>query len=229
MIKVLLVDDEPKAITLLSSYLSYFANFKLAATFRNGLKALEYLNTQAVDVVFLDINMPHLNGMSLSKMVGSNTAIVFTTAYGEHAVESYSLNALDYLLKPISLERFSKTVGKINSKFQPGATLDTHDPMQEMYIKSGLQIHKVFLEDIHYLQKDGNYIYYWTSQKKIMARETVAEALQRLPNNFIRIQKSYIINFRKIETIGTDYVFVQKTKIPIGAQFKKDLLDRVNA
>ena len=228
MIKVLIVDDEPKAITLLSSYLSYFANFELAATFRNGLKALEYLNAQTVDVVFLDINMPHLNGLSLSKMVGNNTAIVFTTAYGEHAVESYNLNALDYLLKPISLERFSKAIEKINGRFQPRAALEANHPTKELYIKSGLEIHKVFLEDIHYLQKDGNYIYYWTSQKKIMARETVSEALQRLSNDFIRIQKSYIINFKKIETIGTDYVVVHRTKIPIGSQYKNDLLEKVH-
>lgn len=229
MVKVLIVDDEPKAITLLSSYLSYFSNFQLVASFRNGLKALEYLNAHAVDVVFLDINMPHLNGLSLSKMVGPNTAIVFTTAYGEHAVESYSLNALDYLLKPISLERFSNTIGKINSKFHHGTLLEKDPSTKEMFVKSGLEIHKILLDNLHYLQKDGNYMYYWTSEKKIMARETVAEALQQLPNDFIRIQKSYIINFRKIETIGTDYVIVLKTKIPIGSQFKPLLSAKLRA
>ena len=101
--RVIIVDDEPKAIALLSSYLSHFADFELVATFRNGLKALDFLNTESVDVVFLDINMPHLSGLSLSRMIKPGTAIVFTTAYSEHAVESYDVNALDYLLKPIKI------------------------------------------------------------------------------------------------------------------------------
>jgi len=225
MIKVLIIDDEPKAITLLSSYLSYFSNFELVRTFRNGLKGLEFINTQPVDVIFLDINMPHLNGLSLSKMVSAETAIVFTTAYGEHAVESYNLNALDYLLKPISLERFSKTIAKVNSRFKMMDVLEANNDSRTILIKSGLEIHKVLLDDINYLQKDGNYIYYLTAHKKIMARETISEALNRLSSDFIRIQKSYIINFKKIETIGSDYVVIQNTKIPMGSQFKH-ILDR---
>ena len=114
--KVIIVDDEPKAIELLVSYLKHFSNFKLEATFRNGLKALEFLNTNTVDVVFLDINMPHLSGLSLSKMIAPTIDIVFTTAYSEHALESYDVNAIDYLLKPISLERFSKTMAKLIAK-----------------------------------------------------------------------------------------------------------------
>ncbi len=226
MIKVLIVDDEPKAISLIRSYLMHFSDFELVGTFRNGIKALEFMNTNPVDVVFLDINMPHLSGLSLSKMLPKEIDVVFTTAYAEHAVESYSVDATDYLLKPISLERFSKTITKLTSKFHTISNVETK-PTTALFIKSGTEIHKVMPEDINYLQKDGNYMYYMTDNKKIMARETIAEALQRLDANFIQIQKSFIVNFRKIDAIKTDHVLVGDTRIPIGNQYKQMLLTRI--
>ena len=224
---VIIVDDEPKAIELIRSYLSHFSNFELVKTFRNGLKALEFLNSKPVDVVFLDINMPHLSGLSLSKMIAPNTAIVFTTAYSEHAVESYSIDALDYLLKPISLERFSKTMTKLNTKF-----ITTDEPQiktspQTIFIKSGLEVHQVKIEEIHYLEKDGNYIYYVMPSKKIMARQSIAEAMQHLSSDFIQVQKSFIVNFRMISSINSDYVTILDTQIPIGAQFKSILIKKM--
>lgn len=227
MIKVLIVDDEPKAIALITSYLSHFSDFELVDTFRNGLKALEFVNTHLVDVIFLDINMPHLSGLSVSKMISSETAIVFTTAYSEHAVESYEINAVDYLLKPISLERFSKTATKLIDTIEHKNVSSNTENSKTIFVKSGLETHQIKIEDIHYLEKDGNYIYYMTAHKKIMARETIAEALQQLTTDFIQIQKSYIVNFKKITSIGTDYVMVHHTQIPIGTQFKTALLSKM--
>ena len=228
MIKVIIVDDEPKAIELISSYLSHFSDFELVNTFRNGLKALEFINSNTVDVIFLDINMPHLNGLSLSKMIPSETAIVFTTAYSEHAVESYEVNSIDYLLKPISLERFSKSITKLTSKFSADtASVSTNESNKTIFIKSGLETHQIKIEDINYLEKDGNYIYYITGDKKIMARQSIAEALSLLTDDFLQIQKSYIVNFKKIESIGNDYVYIGKVKIPIGTQFKNKIQNRI--
>jgi len=227
MVKVLIVDDEPKAIELISSYLSHFSDFKLIKSFRNGLKALEFINTNPVNVIFLDINMPHLSGLSLSKMIPMETAIVFTTAYSEHAVESYEVNSVDYLLKPISLERFSKTATKLIDQFKHKNTLDTTEQSTTIFVKSGLESHQITVEDILYLEKDGNYIYYITQGKKIMARATIAEAMKQLTNDFLQIQKSYIVNFKKIDTIGTDYVIVNNKQIPIGTQFKSELTKKI--
>ena len=230
MIKVLIVDDEPKAIELIRSYLSHFSDFELVSTFRNGLKALAFINSNTVDVIFLDINMPHLNGLSLSKTIPSETAIVFTTAYSEYAVESYTINAIDYLLKPISLERFSKSITKLTSKFSTDTTLiSTNESNKTIFIKSGLETHQIKIEDINYLEKDGNYIHYITSEKKIMARETIAEALQHLTNDFIQVQKSFIVNFKKIDSITSDYVVISKVKIPIGSQFKSVLTEKIKS
>lgn len=221
MIRVIIVDDEPKAIELISSYVSHFSEFELVKTFRNGLKALEFINSNKIDVIFLDINMPHLSGLSLSKMIPKETAIVFTTAYSEHAVESYSVNAFDYLLKPISLERFSKTITKLTGKFTSDTiAVESNKSCKTIFIKSGLETHQLKVDEITYLEKDGNYIYYMTSDKKIMARQSIAEAMQYLPSNFIQVQKSFIVNFEKIGSITPDYISIGGFKISIGVQFK---------
>lgn len=227
--KVIIVDDEPKAIELIVSYLAYFSKFEIVSTFRNGLKALEFLNTNTVDIIFLDINMPHLSGLSLSKMISPKTSIVFTTAYSEHALESYEVNAIDYLLKPISLDRFSKTITKLtNQKDNSGSSDNTlYGASKTIFIKSGLEIHQVSLDAIEYLQKDGNYINYFVNGKKIMGRQSIAEALSLLNNNFFQIQKSYIVNFTKIDSVSSDHVVIGENKIPIGSQFKSFVLNRL--
>lgn len=228
--KVIIVDDEPKAISLLTSYLAHFSNYNLIGSFRNGLKALEFINSNKIEVVFLDINMPHLNGLSLSKMIPKETAIVFTTAYSEHAVESYNVNAIDYLLKPISLERFSKSIAKITENYNSFSNTKTNVNHQDkrLFIKSGLDIHQISVNDIQYLKKDGNYIYYFVSDKKIMARESIRTSLSKLPDYFIQIQKSYIVNVLKISIVKTNFVYVNDVKIPIGFQFKTHLLNILN-
>ena len=111
--KAIIVDDEPNAIQLLSSYLSQFSRIELVGSFRNGIKALEFIQENKPDLIFLDINMPHINGISLAKIIDKSCKIIFTTAHSEHAVESYDIGSVDYLLKPISLERFTKAMGKI--------------------------------------------------------------------------------------------------------------------
>jgi two-component system LytT family response regulator len=160
-------------------------------------------------------------------MLPKETAIVFTTAYSEHALESYDVHTVDYLLKPISLERFSKSITKLlaqrNTETNPMIKVSTNT----IFLKSGLQTHQVALANILYLQKDGNYMNYHVPTKKIMARQSIAEALSNLPNNFIQVQKSYIVNFSKITAIQTDSLLIDTTQIPIGNQFKADLLARL--
>jgi len=217
--KVILVDDEPKALALLTSYLKHFSSFELVGTFRNGLKALEFLNAHEVDVVFLDINMPHLSGLSLSKMLPKETAIVFTTAYSEHAVDSYDVHTIDYLLKPISLERFSKSITKLLER-TPTIAMVPHSEQSSIFVKSGLETHQLQLAAIRYLQKDGNYLYYYVGDVKIMARQSIGEALASLPDNFIQVQKSYLVNVNAITSFQTDFISIGTHKVPIGSQYK---------
>jgi DNA-binding LytR/AlgR family response regulator len=221
--KTIIIDDEPKAIELLRGYITHFASIELIGTFRNGLKAFEFLTKTKVDLIFLDINMPHINGMSLSKMIDKESKIIFTTAYSEYAVESYEVGAVDYLLKPISLERFTKSVSKFLVDNRPNE-IKTH-AAQLVYIKSGSRIYRVEPNSINYIEKEGNYSIYYLDGQKIMARESVSEILENLPSHFYQVHKSFIVNKTKVVSVEKDSVMVDGRVIPIGASYKKSIFD----
>lgn len=221
--RAIIVDDEPKAIELLKSYLEHFSSVELVGTFRNGLKAFEFMNQETVDLIFLDINMPHLSGISLSKMIDAKTKIIFTTAYSEYAVESYEVKAIDYLLKPISMERFTKTMSKVLSDDYHSTSTQSNILM----IKSGTKIFRVEADEIIYLMKDGNYMIYYVGDKKIMARESIAEAMDVLSDHFIQTHKSYIINTEKIDFISREEISVGGSMIPIGNSFKEEVHEKL--
>lgn len=217
--KAIIVDDEPKAIELIQSYLAHFSAIELVGTFRNGFKAFQFISKEPIDLLFLDINMAHLSGISLSKMVDKNIKIIFTTAHPEYAVESYDVQAIDYLLKPISLERFSKTIGKL---LQNKAEA-TENTKKTLMLKSGTKQYRTPIDDILYLEKSGNYMEYQFQSKSILTRESINEALAILPDHFIQIHKSIIINLDKIEYLDKEYVSINGKLLPIGSVFKTDL------
>ena len=220
MIKLIIVDDEPKAIHMLESYVGHFPMLECVASFRNALKAFEYLSQHSVDLILLDINMPHLSGLALSRMIAPDISIIFTTAYSEYAAESYEVNAIDYLLKPISLERFGKAVAKIlKQDFQTEPVLP-----QQLLIKSGNRQYPVQVSDILYLEKDGNYISYYLVEGKVVARQSVSEALNHLPVHFIQCHKSFIVNCKKINYFEKDEISLANVKIPIGNSFRESFL-----
>jgi DNA-binding LytR/AlgR family response regulator len=223
--KAIIVDDEPKAIELLKNYLVHFSQIELVNTFRNGLKAFEYLSSHRVDLIFLDINMPHLSGISFSKMIDSSTKIVFTTAYSEYAAESYEVNAVDYLLKPISLERFTKAMGRVLNE-----NVQTPRKEQEniIIVKSGSKRFRLREEEILYLEKDGNYMIYHLADAKILSRESIRESLRKLPHHFIQSHRSYIVNINKVAATDNDYLMIHQQSIPISNTYKKGLMDLLN-
>jgi two-component system, LytTR family, response regulator len=217
--KAIIVDDEPKAIELIKSYLDHFRGIELEGVFRNGLKAYDFLSKNPqVDLVFLDIDMPHISGISLSKMISRQVKVIFTTAYSEYAVESYEVQAVDYLMKPISLERFTRAMGKVMTPERAVQVTEQDDVIQ---VKSGSRIYFVQPDQIRFLEKDGNYMVYHLGDKKILARETVAEALERLPTTFIRVHKSFIINVKCITSLDHEGVYAGETRIPVGATFRE--------
>ena len=224
--KAIIVDDEPKAIDLLKGYLQHFSGLQLVNTFRNGLKAFEFLSKEKVDLVFLDINMPHISGISLSKMINPETKIIFTTAYSEFAVESYEVQAVDYLLKPISLERFTKAMSKILSLSKKESS-QSHENI--ILLKSGTRLFRVDPNDILYLEKSGNYMTYHLKDQKILARESVQEALEALPGFFIQTHKSYIINIKIVSSLDKEDLNLQNTRVPIGSSYKEKLLESLKA
>lgn len=215
--KAIIVDDEPKAIDLLKSYLEHFGTIELVATFRNGLKAFEYISKEPVDLIFLDINMPHISGISFSRMIPKQVKVIFTTAYSEYAVESYEAEAVDYLLKPISLERFMKAINKVLHK-----TNDNTSPLKNwVLVKSGFETFRIATDQIGYLGKDGNYITYFCGNEKIIARETIQQALDKLPVNFIQTHKSFIVNTDNVKRYDKNMIYIEGHEIPISDSFSQ--------
>ena len=217
--KVIIVDDEPRAIDLLKGYLEHFSSMELVAVFRNGLKAYEYISKQPVDLIFLDINMPHVSGISLSKMLPDHVKVIFTTAYSEYAVESYEIQAVDYLVKPISLERFTKSISRILSNAGPSPEAELERKM--IHVKSGSETFRLDASQILFLEKDGNYMTYHCTGRNILARETVRESLGKLPDTFIQTHKSYIVNTGNVVSYDMHVLNMGKDKIPVSDSYRE--------
>lgn len=224
ILKAIIVDDEPKAIELLENYCDRIPNIECMQTFRNPVEAILYIEKQKPDIVFLDINMPNLSGIQAAKIIPKSTHIIFTTAYAEYAVESYELNAKDYLLKPITFQRFVKAIDKLKPSIN---TKDTKTS-ERIIIKSGYQTFQIAAETILYLEKEGNYMTYHTTTKKILARESISEALTKLPSNFIQVHKSYIIQLESVALFDQNHVIINTVKIPVSKSYKAILKEKLS-
>ena len=217
--KAIIVDDEPKAIDLLKSYLEHFSSIELVASFRNGLKAYEYISKEPVDLIFLDINMPHVSGISLSKMLPGHVKVIFTTAYSDYAVESYEIQAIDYLVKPISLERFTKSISRVFSHAEHASEAALEKKI--VHVKSGFETFRLDTAQILFLEKDGNYMTYHCVDRNIMARETIRESLDKLPENFIQTHKSYIVNMDKVVSYDKNLLNMGTDKVPVSDSYRE--------
>jgi DNA-binding LytR/AlgR family response regulator len=164
--------------------------------------------------------MPHISGLSLARMLDKKIKIIFTTAYSDYAVESYEVAAIDYLLKPITLERFMVAMGKV----MEGHEHPENKIPQYIWIKSGGKDYKLSIDSIWYLQKDGNYMTYFSRDIKVIARESIADALDKLPSFFCRTHKSFIINLKQVTAVDLDCLFINETVIPVGSSFKEQLM-----
>ena len=229
----IIADDEPIARQILQNYIEETPNLKLLASCKNAFEVMEILQQHRVDILFLDINMPKLTGLSLLKTLREKPNVIITTAYPEYAVEGFELSVIDYLLKPFSLERFLQAVSKIpkTQKTTPSQN-DTPSAMREeamksLFVKSNKKIIKVNFNDISHVEAYGNYVKIYTD-KMILTPLTLSEFLKKLPDSFIRIHKSFIINFNSLKLIdGNQVVLQDHIKIPIGKSYRKQILDRI--
>lgn len=225
----ILIDDEPDAIDVLKHHLAKIPFMELKATFRDPLDALEYLQTHSVDLLFLDINMPNLSGISFPKFLEKPPLIIFTTAYSEYALESYELKAVDYLLKPIDFDRLLQAVMKAKeilnqTKVQANKNLETSQELSEqtVFIKSGSEFHQVPVLDIKYIESDGNYVTFYTTKRAILARYKISEVETFLPEqSFVRVHRSYLVAIKHIETIKKHCVVIDGTEIPISKNYRE--------
>lgn len=234
--RCVVIDDEPFALDLIKDYIQRTPFLELSQFFSNPFKALDYLNRENVDVIFLDINMPELSGIQIIKALQSPPMVVFTTAYPEFAAESYEYNAVDYLVKPIKYERFLKAVSKasglISSAVQnrqndtPTVPRESKEPL---FIKSGNQLVKVWPSEILFVEAAGNYMRFHTRERKVMSLLTMKDVLGMLSKDeFIRIHKSYIISLKHLEAIERHDVVVGGEQIPVGITYREQFLSRVN-
>lgn len=229
----ILLEDEPLALGILQNYVSKTPFLHLQATFRDPLKALAYFQQQQTDLVFLDINMPDLNGIQLLKSLPQKPMVIFTTAYSQYAIESYDLNAVDYLLKPIELERFLKAVNKANQLFQLKknqlVSSTQTSPVEEVtffFVKSGTKTHKVIFEEILYVEAENSYVSYVTAQKRILSLDRLNALEELLPKGrFIRVHKSFIIALAHIDELQREWIKIKDKRIPIGRAYRKDFFE----
>lgn len=219
--KAIAVDDEPMALEVVRSHASKVPFLELKAEFTDAFQALEYLQKENIDLIFLDIKMPDISGIEFFNSLSKKPLLVFTTAYSEHAVTSFEMDAIDYLLKPFSLARFIKACNKAYELYNFRNTTETSD---HLYLKTGYEQVKVMYDDIHYLEATGNYVTFVLSDKKVLARSTFAEAIHWLPQQkFVRVHRSYMVAVNKITKVERHQVSIGNSKIPVSEAYVSQL------
>ena len=226
MLRCIIVDDESGAIEILSRYVDRTPEIELVQSFRDSIEAMTFLTENEADIVFLDIDMPNLDGMQLSELIrDKDIHVIFCTAYSEYAVESYEKEAIDYLLKPIAYERFLKAVQKA-LKARSDKTKPAKNGM--LFIKSGPRIHQVNTEEVLYMEKKGHYVVFHIPGKELLSRMNMNDLMNTLPSdNFVRIHRSFVVAIDKIDTIEKYMVLIKGIKIPIGESYRDDFFKRI--
>jgi DNA-binding LytR/AlgR family response regulator len=228
--RCLIIDDEPLALKLIKSHLSKLPSFEVAGECRNALQAIEFLKKEKIDLMFLDINMPEITGIEFLKTIPDPPYVIITTAFREYAIEGYDLDIVDFLLKPISFERFLKAVNRFISRTKParngnGTPSAPNNEKKYIHIQDGKTVVKLVLSDILYLEGYGEYVKVITQNKNHLVRNSLTEFENKLSeSNFLRIHKSYIVNVQKISGFTTLHVILKSTQLPIGRIYRDKVM-----
>lgn len=225
-LKCAIVDDEPLALNLLESYVQKTSFLELAGKYSSAVMAMKELPDKKIDLLFLDIQMPELNGLEFSKMVPANTRIVFTTAFGQYAIDGYKVNALDYLLKPISYVDFLQAANKALQWFE--LLQQPREEKESIFVKSEYKLVQIMLKDILYIEglKDYIKIYEENQPKPVLCLMSMKAMEEQLPpKRFIRVHRSYIVQKDKIRIIDRGRIVFSKTYIPISDSYKQAFQD----
>lgn len=228
MIKCVIIDDEQHAIDVLQMHISKMPLLELQLATTNPIEAFQYVQQHKVDLIFLDIQMPELNGLQFLKLLNGKTQVILTTAYSEHALEGYEFDVVDYLLKPVLFDRFLKAVQKVirqKPAEETEAKKEADPPEKEfLFVKTGVRnkVVKIMLSDILYVESKGNYVLFMTESEQIMTLLSLKDLENELPKSrFIRIHNSYIVSIHYITALEGNQVQVRKTMLPIGETYKK--------
>jgi DNA-binding LytR/AlgR family response regulator len=231
IIKCIAVDDEPLALDIIKDYISQVPFLKLLKTFKDGISVIEYLATNSVDLIFLDIEMGGLSGTQLLKSLQKKPKVIMTTAYRNYAVDAFDLDVTDYLLKPFSFERFLKAVEKSGNLIKNEQ--EHHEPdgvsRDFFFVKSGYKMMKVDYDDILYIEGLSEYIIIKTKTTNIITLQSFKNIEKTLPESgFIRIHKSYLVSLNKIDSVEGQSVIIHNKELPIGNKYKKRFFEVIS-
>ncbi|HEY0059522.1 MAG TPA: LytTR family DNA-binding domain-containing protein [Flavisolibacter sp.] len=219
--KAIAIDDEPIALDIVTAHASKVPFLELKEVFTDAFKAMEYLQRESVDLIFLDIKMPDISGIDFFNSLGKKPLVIFTTAYSEHAVTSFELDAVDYLLKPFSLSRFLKACNKAFELY----TYRTKGPATDhLFIKTGYELVKVFFSDILYVEATGNYVTFFLEGKNVLSRSTFLEAISLLPpEQFVRIHRSFLVAKSRVTKLERQQIWINTLSLPVGDAYSRQL------
>lgn len=233
MINCIIVDDEPVAREILENHLGKISAIHVVGSCKNAIEAFNLINSHKIDLIFLDINMPEISGLSFARSINKNIKIIFTTAYREYAIDGFDLKAVDYLLKPISFERIFQAINKYKNEnlvINPETTADI--PLEQndfIFVKSDRKMIKINFTEVNYIESLADYLKIHLNDKTILTRETITSIEAKLPKrDFLRIHRSYIISISRIESFTNEFVEINKKAIPISRSYKNDVKLRLD-
>ena len=221
-INCIAIDDEPLAMDVIEILSSKVPYLNFCGKIQNPLQAYDLIKNENIDLVFLDIQMPQLTGFEFFKMLPTPPMVIFTTAYPDYALESYELDAVDYLVKPIPFDRFLKAVQKAEQRFlnKPKPLKDKQED-DYIFIKTEYKTVKIFLQDILYIESLKDYVCFHLKHEKILSLLSIKSVEEKLPNSFIRVHRSFIVSIDKIDSIERNNINIGKKMIPVGENFKE--------
>lgn len=227
--KCMIVDDEPVAIRVIHQYLEKMKNYEVVKTGTDAMDAFDYLSHTTVDLLFLDIEMPELTGIQLFKTLDHPPALILITAHRDYAVEGFELNAVDYLMKPVSFPRFVKALDRFEHSREESAPSETESGNQDfLFVTVDRKKRRINPDHIIYVESQKDYICIYTDEEKIITRETTTDFERRLPaDSFIRIHRSFIVNLNKIETVGYDEISLGRHVLPVGRAYREGVMYRL--
>ncbi|HEX2967512.1 MAG TPA: LytTR family DNA-binding domain-containing protein [Bacteroidales bacterium] len=229
--RCLIIDDEPLAIKLIKSHISKLDCFEIAGECRNALRAIEILRVEKIDLIFLDINMPEITGIEFLRTIPDRPYVIITTAYREYAIDGYDLDVVDFLLKPVSFERFLKAINRFFNRTRPAIppnedSLPVQNSRSFFHIQDGKNTVKLQYDDVIYFEGYGEYVKVITSAKVYIVRESLSDFETKLSgSSFLRIHKSYIVNVQKIKGFSSIHVLLKDKELPIGRMYREKAIN----
>ena len=224
----LVIDDDPLICDLIQHFCSKISQIDYCLAAENALDGLSLLTSQPFDLLFLDYNLPDMNGKSLLDRKPNNTPVVMITSEKDFAIESYNyIDIIDYIIKPVSFDQFYRSVERVLTNLQK-STSELQNVSKSMFVKDGNKLVQVYFEDISHIKSESNYVLFYLKGKQIMSLLSLKELMRMLPSNFIRIHRSYIANLHKIDYITVDELSIDQKLLPIGLKYKEKLMKRVS-